>query len=105
MGEWLKNHLLETGFTGLIAGMGIVIRKLSCKVKEVEAIKLGMQALLRDRIIQVYNKYSDRGYYPIYERENMQGLSEQYFALGGNGVVHSLLEKLEVLPTEPPIKK
>jgi hypothetical protein len=102
MSEWLKSHVMESGFGVVSAGLVLVFRKLFCKVREIEAIKLGMQALLRDRIIQLYTKYSDRGYFPIYERENIQELSKQYFALGGNGVVHGLLEKLEALPTEPP---
>jgi len=64
------------------------------------AIQNGVQALLRAQIIQVYNKYMDRGYLPIYERENIDELCSQYKALNGNGVITGLIEKLNELPTE-----
>jgi len=64
------------------------------------ATQSGVQALLRAQIIQVYNKYIERGYLPIYERENIDELCNQYKALGGNGVITGLMEKLYELPTE-----
>ena len=39
--------------------------------QENEAIKLGIQAILRDSIVSNYNKYNDRGYIPIYARESV----------------------------------
>ena len=63
------------------------------------AVEKGVQALLRANIIQIYNKYIDRGEIPIYERENIEHLYAEYKTLGGNGVVESLIDKLEGLPT------
>lgn len=63
------------------------------------AVELGVQALLRANIISIYNKYMDRGEIPIYERENIDHLYKEYKALGGNGVIESLMEKLTDLPT------
>ena len=63
------------------------------------ALKNGVQALLRANIIQCYNKYIEKGEIPIYERENIDHLYNEYKTLGGNGVVESLIEKLEDLPT------
>ena len=42
----------------------------------------------------------EKGYMPIYERENLEHLTTEYYALNGNGVVHSLVEKLDKLPTQ-----
>ena len=64
-----------------------------------KAVENGMQALLRANIISIYNKYMERGYVPIYERENIDHLYKEYKTLGGNGVVESLIEKLDDLPT------
>lgn len=64
-----------------------------------KAVENGVQALLRANIINIYNKYTDRGEIPIYERENVEHLYKEYKTLGGNGVVESLVEKLEDLPT------
>jgi len=63
------------------------------------AIELGVQALLRSQLIQLYNKYMEIGAVPIYERENIEQLYIQYENLGGNGVMTELLEKLNALPT------
>lgn len=102
MQEFIVKYWVEFAFGIATTVMGVVMRKMVKKVNEQEAIKLGVQALLRDRIIQAYNHHYDRGYCPIYARENIQQLAKQYFNLGGNGVVHSLLEKLDELPTEKP---
>jgi len=57
---------------------------------------------LRNSIIVMYNKYmsDDYGYFPIYERESLDHAVKSYYALGGNSVVPSLVEKLLSLPTE-----
>lgn len=56
---------------------------------------------LRNNIIVIYNKYSEVGYFPVHEREPLDHMVQSYYALGGNGVVPSLVEKLLALPTEP----
>lgn len=68
--------------------------------RQVRALKLGLRALLRDRLVQAYNQYMDKGYCPIYARENIQGLYQQYERLGGNGTIGGLMEKLRGLPTD-----
>jgi len=66
------------------------------------ATEKGVKALLRDRIIQLYNFYSDKGCMPIYARENAESLFTEYMALGGNGVVKGLIDKLMHLPVDNP---
>lgn len=56
---------------------------------------------LRNNIIVIYNKYSELGYFPVHEREPLDHMTKSYYALGGNGVVPSLVQKLLELPTEP----
>ena len=98
--SWLLTHILEVVFGLVIAGFGYAIKKMNKKIDEQQAIKLGVQALLRDRIIQAYNVYYDKGYCPIYARENITAMAKEYFNLGGNGVVINLIEKLNDLPTD-----
>lgn len=69
------------------------------------AVALGVQALLRDRIIQAYNHYQDKGFCPIYGMENVQALYLQYHNLGGNGTITELVEKLKSMPTEQAAKE
>lgn len=84
----------------------LVTRKITAIRKRQEeqeakqsAVEKGVQALLRAEIIRIYNKYIEREYIPIYERENLEHLYTEYKALGGNGVIEDLIEKLTVLPT------
>lgn len=104
MMDFIAKYWLEVVFGAILAGFGAAFRGLSRRVskriEEQEAIKLGMQALLRDRIISAYNHYMDKGFCPIYARENVRRLYEQYHNLGGNGTVTHLVEELEELPTD-----
>jgi hypothetical protein len=65
------------------------------------AIKLGVQAMLRSQMIDDYNKWSERGYAPIYARENFENCWKNYHGLGANGVMDNIHEKFFELPTEP----
>ena len=66
-----------------------------------KAVQEGVQALLRDRIIWSYNHYQDRGYCPIYAKENVKRMYDAYHGLGGNDVATSLKDKLIDMPEEP----
>lgn len=63
-------------------------------------LKNAQQAILRDRIIQMYNIYKEKGYMPIYARESLEHMFNEYKKLGGNGVIKTLVERLYQLPTE-----
>ena len=72
--------------------------KLRQSKKENDAIKAGVQALLRDRIIQSYNHYTEKGWMPIYARDSLDACYNSYEALGENGVIDDLMEQLRELP-------
>jgi hypothetical protein len=72
--------------------------------KDTEAVKLGLQALLRSQMISDYNKYSEKGFAPVYTRDNFENCWKQYHSLGANGVMDDLHEKFLDLPTEAPNK-
>jgi len=67
---------------------------------EQKAIANGVMALLRDRIIQSCNHYREKGYCPIYARDNIDSLFKEYAALGGNGTVKDLVNETKELPWE-----
>lgn len=83
------------------------IQKISKQAAEEEAkaTKLGIQALLRDRLYWTYNHYNSKGYAPIYARENFTNMYNQYHSLGANGVMDDIKEKFESLPTEAAERK
>lgn len=69
------------------------------KKRENDALRAGVQALLRDRIIQAYNHYAcEKGWIPIYAKESIDACYRSYEALGDNGVIDSLMEQLNELP-------
>lgn len=100
MKDWVIKYWIEELFILICSGMAVLYKKLQAKSKEQEAIKLGMQALLRDRIIQSYIHYQEKGFCPIYALENVNALYKQYHALGGNGTVTELVERLKEMPIE-----
>lgn len=101
--NWIMEHLLELIFAAVSAGFGLAYKALAGRVKKMrlenEALRDGMQALLRDGIIRQYNRYNDAGEIPIYALENVERMYEAYHALGGNGTITGILEKLRELPT------
>ena len=67
-----------------------------------KALKAGIQALLRAQMISDFNKYSEKGYAPIYARDNFENCWKQYHSLGVNGVMDDLHRKFLELSTDPP---
>lgn len=70
--------------------------------KQNKAIKLGLQALLRDRLLQSYRLYIERGWAGVDERSCINNMYDQYHALGKNGVMTSLHDKFLALPLNDP---
>ena len=67
---------------------------------QVKGVRKGVQALLRAQMINDYNKWSERGFAPIYARQNFENCWEQYHSLGVNGVMDDLHNKFLELPTD-----
>lgn len=89
---------------GIPAVMGSLIMAVWSKVKktsgETKALMLGIQALLRDRLYQLYRFCDEKGYASLPERENFENMYTQYHALGGNGVITNIRNKFQNLPTK-----
>ena len=66
--------------------------------KENQAQRLGIQALLRAQMISEFNHWSDKGYCPIWARQNFENLWVQYEVLGENGVMSDIHKKFLDLP-------
>lgn len=85
----------------LIPVSAYFVKRIKATEQKNEAIALGVQALLRDRLIEQYNHYSEKGFAPIYAKENFRNMWEQYHSLGVNGVMDELQEKFMDLPEKP----
>ena len=80
--------------------LGTVWSKIKINEKKTESVQLGVQALLRDRLYYTYTKYEEKGYAPLYARENFNNMYNQYHALGANGVMDDVYKKFMALPLE-----
>ena len=68
---------------------------------QAEAIMLGVQALLRDRLLQAYRHYAHQGYAGYDDKQNVVNIYTQYEALGPNSVMDQFHERFMALPDEP----
>lgn len=102
MAEFIVKYWLEFGFflitSALTASSTYFWKQNKARKSEQNAVKLGIQALLRNGIIEQYNKYMDKKYIPIYAMDNVEAMYKQYHALGGNGTITELYEDLKQLP-------
>ena len=66
-----------------------------------KAIMLGVQAFLRDRLLQGYKHYIAKVWADYDDRENMENIYTQYHALGANGIMDDMRNQFRNLPTQP----
>lgn len=102
--EFIAAHWIQWLFSILLAILAAGYRQIAARLKEEqkknEAIAQGVQSLLRESIVDNYNKYSDKGFCPIYAKESIKKVYEAYHALGGNDVATELYNKLLKMPEE-----
>jgi hypothetical protein len=97
--EWITRYWIGAAFAGMLAAFGFGYRQLSYRVKENEAIKLGVTALLWNALYQIYNEAERRCEISVDALKNAKNIYDQYHALGGNGVDTELYQRLCALPT------
>lgn len=68
--------------------------------KQYIGLKQGMQALLRNEIVRIYDEQMKMGYCSSYMKENIKDMYESYHLLKGNGLVTSMVSQLYDLPNE-----
>ncbi len=96
----------STVFSAVIAYFGWWLRKRDkereakeeVRQREYDAIRSGMRAILRDRIIQLYEDCAARGSTPFYAVENVTTMYHAYHDLGGNGAITEIYNKFIRLP-------
>ena len=69
---------------------------------QIRSVKKGVQALLRDRLLQGYKFFRQQGWADEDDRSNLENVYVQYHNLGANGVMDDLHSKFLALPADPP---
>ena len=99
---FISAHWLEWAFTGILAILSWLVKLLRDQMRaeqaKNEAIAEGVQSLLRESIVTNYNRYTERGYCPIYAKESMKKVYKAYHNLGGNDVATELYNKVLKMP-------
>lgn len=67
-----------------------------------QALELGIQALLRNALIQQYDSWTAKQHAPIHIKDNFNNMYQQYHALGANGVMDNMYQDFMGLPVTPP---
>ncbi len=97
-------HWLEWLFTAVLAVLSWLFKLMRDQLKteqaKNEAIAEGVQSLLRESIVSNYNRYSDKGFCPIYAKESIKKVYKAYHNLGGNDVATELYSKVLKMPEE-----
>lgn len=99
--DTILKYWVEWICAGITAGIVWLGRKLWNRQKKAEmrqlAVEEGMQALLRDRIVQAYYHYAEKGWVTLHGLESVNVMYEKYHNLGGNGTVTKLVQDLRKL--------
>lgn len=82
----------------LLSFSGVMIGLFGYVWKRMKALERGIQALLRAQMISDWNHYSEKGFAPIYAKENFENCWKQYEALGKNGVMSGIHNDFMALP-------
>lgn len=102
--SFIGAHWLEWLFTAVLAVLSWLFKLMRDQLKQEqtknEAIAEGVQSLLRESIVSNYNRYSDRGFCPIYAKESIKKVYKAYHNLGGNDVATELYNKVLKMPEE-----
>lgn len=79
---------------------GAIVAALGVMWRFIRALCAGVQCLLRAEIIRMHDKYTERGYCPIYAKESLRRAYKAYHGLHGNDVATALYDETMELPTE-----
>lgn len=91
--DFILKYWVEFLLTTLTGGVIYVF-------KQYIGLKQGMQSLLRNEIVRIYDVQMKLGYCPSYMKENIKDMYESYHLLKGNGLVTSMVNQLYDLPNE-----
>lgn len=87
---------------GAVVGWIWKTQKTRNKIHETEsfAIKNGLQAVLRDRLLQCYNFHKKKGSVTYLEKANFENMYKSYHNLGANGVMDDVYNSFMALPVD-----
>ena len=102
MGEFILKYWVEVLLTAVCSFVTVTYKKIRHRFEEQdnrrEAIERGVQALLRNELIDKFREYTLAGEMTLLDKENMEHMFEEYFNLGGNGTMQEVYAKFKEIP-------
>lgn len=98
MVEFVVKYWLQCLFGTVTAGLAWGYKKLAARIKEQDAVKDGVLAILHDRLFQAGRFYISQGHIALDELKNIEYLYNSYHNLGGNGTGTEIWERIKSLP-------
>ena len=83
--------------TAVVTGLITYVKVVKTSVK---SLKDGLLSLLRAELIRSHDKYTRKGFCPLYAKEALEKAYKAYSALGGNGAMKQVYEDTMELPIE-----
>lgn len=94
---WVKIVLTTVGFitTGIL---GYLVGKIKEYQTNDNTQSEALKCLLRSSITSKYYVYSELKTIPLYEKENLNYMYEQYKKMGGNSYINEIMGEINNLP-------
>ncbi len=87
--------IVSFSITGVL---GFMIARLKDYKKRDKKQEEALKCLLRSNITSKYYVYTELKEIPLYEKENIDYMFEQYDKMGGNSYVEGLVKEINALP-------
>lgn len=82
----------------VIGILSLGVARAVLEIKKQSALRQGVRAILRDRILTTYNYFRKKGNVPFTAVENMSNMYSAYHSLGGNGPITKVYKQFLELP-------
>lgn len=96
-GHWV-DWLFSAGYALLVFICGYLLKRMKKESRLNQAMREGIQALLRQQIIDFCLRYEEAGEVPVWAKQAEEKAYKAYEALGGNDVAHAMHNRFMELP-------
>lgn len=97
--QWLSLLGVPTLF---VAVVGYLVKQIKDNDRKTEAVQLGVQSILMDRLDYLHDAYVKQGWVDVHKKRLFENMYNQYKVLGLDGVMQQSWEDVQKLPTQPP---
>ncbi|MEG0826608.1 MAG: hypothetical protein RSA10_03560 [Bacilli bacterium] len=93
--NFVFKYWLQIFFGFLISLFSLLIKRVEKYKQKVDKMEVGIQVILKTKIIESYDKIIQNNCITMYEKELITDLYDTYKSLGGNGFIDGLMGEIE----------